>query len=60
MATDGVWEELCYQILPFVSEHKLGLIGLGNSSTIVVVSLLVSVVVDQDQRLQNQDAKASI
>ena len=56
----GIEESLCYQIVPFIFNHKLGVTGPGKSSTSLVVSLLVSLIVDQAQRLRNQGAKASI
>ena len=56
----GFEESLCYQILPVVIDHKLGLIDSRKSSTVLVVSPLVSLVLDQLQRLQYRDAKASI
>ena len=47
----GFGKSLCYQILPFVFDHKLGLIGSGMSSAVLVVSPLVSLMVDQVQKL---------
>ena len=56
----GFGKSLCYQILPFVLDHKLGLIGTGKSSAVLVVSPLVSLMVDQVQKLRSRCAKASI
>ena len=56
----GLGKSLCYQILPFVFDHQLGMIGSGKSSILMVVSLLVSLIVDQVQRLQNWRVKSSI
>ena len=49
---EGVWgiSFLCYQILPFVFHHMLGLIGFRKNSVVLVISLLVSLIVDQVQK----------
>ena len=51
---------LCYQILPFVFHHTPGLIGSGKSSAVLVISPLVSLMVDQVQKLRSRDAKTFI
>ena len=56
----GFGKSLCYQILPFVFDHKLGLVCSEKNSAVVVVSPLVSLMVDQVQRLRSRGAKASI
>ena len=56
----GFGKSLCYHILPCVFHHKLGLVGSGRSSAVLVVSPLVSLMVDQLQRLRNRGAKVSI
>ena len=43
-------KSLCCQILPFVFDHNLGLIGSGTSSILVVVCALIFLRVDQIQR----------
>ena len=47
----GFGKSLCYQILPFVFDHKLGLIGSGKNSAVLIVSRLVFLMVDQIQKL---------
>ena len=51
---------LCFQILLFVFHYMLGLIGFGKSSAFPLISLLVSPMVDQVQKLWRRDAKTSI
>ena len=41
---------ICYQILPFVSEHKLGPIRSGKSIGVCDISLMVSLIVDHVQK----------
>ena len=55
----GFGKSLCYQILPFVFDHKLGLIGTGKSIAVLVVSPLVSPMVGQVQKLRSRGAKAA-
>ena len=45
MVTTGIWEEPLLSNLPFIFNCKLGLIGPGKSSAVLVVSLLVILVV---------------
>ena len=56
----GFGKSLCYQVLPFVFDHKLGLIGSGSSSLVLVISPLLSLMVDQVQSLRSRGAKSSI
>ena len=50
----------CNQVLPFVFDHKLGLIGSERSSAVLVVSPLVSMMVDQVQNLRSRSHICSI
>ena len=43
----GFGESLCYEVLPFIFDDKLG----KNNSVVVVVSPLVSLMIDQVQSL---------
>ena len=54
----GYGKSLCYQTLPFVMDHKLGLVG--GSSAVLVVSPLVALMIDQVQRLRSQRVNCSI
>ena len=47
----GFGKSLYYQILPFIFDYRLGLIGSEKSSAVLVVFPLVSLMVDQVQRL---------
>ena len=53
---------ICYQILPFVSDHKLGLIRSGESIGVLVISPMVSLIVVYVQKLRDLHVavKASI
>ena len=46
---EGSWEGICYQILSFVLNSKLGEIGSGKNSAVLVVFLLVSLVMDKSE-----------
>ena len=41
---------ICYQILPFISEHKLSPVHSGSSVGVRVISLMVSLIVDHVQK----------
>ena len=56
----GYGKSLCYQALPFVMDHKLGLVGTNRSSAVLVVSPLVALMIDQVQRLKSRGVKCSI
>ena len=56
----GFGKSLCYQILPFVFDHKLGLIGSDRNSAVLIISPLISLMVDQVQSLRIRGAKSSI
>ena len=44
--------KICYQTLPFVLDHKLGPIGSGKGSPVVVISPMVPLIVDLVQNCQ--------
>ena len=56
----GSGKSLCYQALPFVMDHKLGLVGTPKSSSVLVVSPLVALMVDQVKALRSCKVKSSI
>ena len=51
---------ICYQILLFILDHKLGPIGSGKSSTVLVISPMVFLMVDQAKKLWDLNVKVSI
>ena len=53
----GFGKSICYQALPFVIEHKKGQRG---SCAVLVVSPLVSLMIDQVESLRARGVKASI
>ena len=53
----GFGKSICYQALPFVIEHKKGQHG---SCAVLVVSPLVSLMIDQVESLRTRGVKASI
>ena len=59
MATDGVWNSLCYPILSFIFDNELSLLGSKKNSAILVISPMLSLVVDQVLEMRIQGAKAS-
>ncbi len=58
----GYGKSLCYQLLPFLFDHKLGRIGAPEAelSVVIVVSPLVSLMVDQVSSLQSRGVSAAI
>ena len=44
-------DSICYQILPFVSDHKLGPICSGKSIGVLIISLMVPLIFDRVQKL---------
>ena len=60
MATDKVWEQQLYRILPFVSDHKLGPIRSGMSISVLLICPMVSLIIDHVQKWRDLTAKAFI
>ncbi len=56
----GFGKSLCYQAIPFVMDFKLGRVGTPITSAILVVSPLVSLMVDQVEDLRRRKVKTSI
>ena len=56
----GFGKSMCYQALPFVMDYKLGRIGTSMSSVVVVVSPLISLIVDQVENLRNRGVSSSV
>ena len=56
----GYGKSLCYQALPFLMDHKLGLVGTSRSSAVLVVSPLVALMIDQVRCLKSRGVKCSI
>ena len=52
----GFGKSLCYEVLPFVFDDKLG----KDNSVVIVVSPLISLMVDQVQNLRRRSVKADI
>lgn len=42
----GLGSSICYQILLFVFDHKLDVIGSGKSSAVLIISPMVSLMVN--------------
>ena len=53
----GFGNSVCYQVLPFVFDHKLGLVA---GSSIIVVSPLIALMVDQVRSLRQNGVGAVI
>lgn len=53
-------KSLCYQVLPFVFYHKLGLVGSKNTSSVLIISPLISLMIDQVKSLRSRNVKCSI
>ena len=55
MVTNWFWK-ICYEVLPFVFDDKLG----RNDSVVIVVSPLVSFMLDQVRSLRSRSVRAAI
>ena len=62
MAATGYGKSICYQVLPFLFDFKLGKTSCfpTECSVVLVVSPLVSLMVDQVSSLQSRGVKAAI
>ncbi len=56
----GFGKSLRYQTIPFVMDFKLGRAGTSKTSAILVVSPLVSLMVDQVEDLRRRKVKTSL
>lgn len=56
----GFGKSLCYQILPYLFDAKLGRQTDSRSSVVLVISPLVSLMVDQVRSLRQRGARAAI
>ena len=56
----GFGKSVCFQVLPFVFDYKLGLVGGQKKSAVVVVSPLIALMVDQVRSLRAHGVEAVI
>ena len=56
----GYGKSLCFQALPFLMDFKRGLVDTAKSSTVLVISPLVALMVDQVKSLRSRDVKCCI
>ena len=58
----GFGKSVCYEVLPFVMDHKRGKLGTGqtNYSVVLVISPLVSLMIDQVSSLRERGVTAAI
>ena len=56
----GFGKSLCYQAVPFVVDYKMSLAGSRRSSTVLVVTSLIALMLDQVHSLQSKGVKSSI
>ena len=56
----GYGKSLCYQVLPFIMDFKLGLVESSKHSLVLVVSPLVALMVDQVTSLRKRSVNCSI
>ncbi len=56
----GFGKSLCFECLPFMFDMKLGRVAGGNRSVVVVVSPLVSLMIDQVSSLISRGVSAAI
>ena len=56
----GFGKSVCYEVLPFLFDYKLGNSAASESSIVIVVSPLVSLMVDQVTSLRSHGVSAAI
>ena len=56
----GFGKSICFQALPFVFDHKLGLVGGKKRSCVIVVSPLIALMVDQVRSLRRSGVEAVV
>ena len=56
---NGFGKSLCYEVLPFVMDHKLSRID-AKSSLVLVVSPLIALMTDQVCSLRKRGVKAAV
>ena len=56
----GFGKSVCFQVLPFVFDYKLGLVGGQKKSAVVVASPLIALIVDQVRSLRAHGVAAVI
>ena len=56
----GYGKSLCDQALPFVMDHKMGLVETQKCSAVLVIAPLVALIFDQAQSLRSKGVKSSI
>ena len=56
----GFGKSVCFQVLPFLFDHKLGLSDGSEKRCVIVVSPLVSLMVDQVRSLKSKGVHAVV
>ena len=56
----GFGKSLCYQVLPFLFDHKLELVDTPKRCAVLVVSPLIALMIDQVQSLRSRGIMCSI
>ena len=56
----GFGKSICYEVLPFMFDLKLGRVGTPWLSLVIVVSPLVSLMIDQARSLRSRGVKAAV
>ena len=56
----GFGKSICFQVLPFLFDHKLGRVGGQDRHAVIVVSPLISLMVDQVRALKKSTVEAVV
>ena len=56
----GFGKSICFTTLPFTYDHKLKRVGTGSCSLVLVISPLISLMVDQVENLRAAGVRATI
>ena len=56
----GFGKSLCFQVLPFMINHKLGFVDTEKSCSILIICSLLALMMDQAQNLKRKGVKSSV
>lgn len=56
----GFGKSICFQVLPFLFDHKMGRVSGQNENCVIVISPLVSLMVDQVRTLRRRNIEAVV
>ena len=56
----GFGKSLCFQVLPFMMDHKLSFVDTEQSCSVLIICPLLALMMDQAQNLRRKGVKSSV